>query len=169
MMRAAIVLAMISVLTGCVTTSHSVPQRDVARIAMGQTVDGRDTRIIKDGNQVLPVSEVFDPIMKEAGFELNRRDRSYGLSPHTGTTYTSDYGLTGRAYSGFVRCLTIVDTKSVSISFRVVASGHNKKDFPPSEEVRALAARVRPEIMKVLSSRFPDRAIQVTDVYWEDK
>jgi len=167
-MRASVVLAMIS-LTGCVTTSHSLAMRDVATIMMGPSVDGRNAKIIKDGNQVLPVAEVFDPIMNAAGFELNWRDRSYGLSPHTGTTYTSDYRLTGRPYSGFVRCLTIVDTKSISISFQVFESAHQRGDFPPSGEVRALALRVTPEIKEVLSSRFPNRAIQVAEAYWGDK
>jgi hypothetical protein len=122
--------------------------------------------MIKQSDDILTLSKGLDSIMATVGFKLRDRHRSYYISPPTGTTYFSDYNLEEKQYAGWVHCLVKIDARNVEISFEIGESQHDKKDFPPQEDIRRLTITLTPLVRDYLLSRFPERAIKVSEVYW---
>ncbi|HNE32523.1 MAG TPA: hypothetical protein PK365_09105, partial [Nitrospira sp.] len=154
-------------LTGCVTAEMILGQRPVTKVKMGSTVDYPGRPFIDASDEIFSLSQQLDPIMRSGNFELKERIQSYGLLPHTGTTYTSDYRLQDKRFEGWVRCLITIDSKDITVSFMTVESQHGKRDYPPAEEVRSLAANITPKLRSYLQSRFPERALEVSELYWQ--
>lgn len=161
-----LVISLTVLATGCITPSHRLASRDLTLVTMGSMVDGNKNRMIKQSDDILALSKGLDSIMATVGFKLRDRHWSYYISPTTGTTYISDYDLKEKQYSGWVRCLTKIDAKNIEISFEIGESKHDKKDFPPQEEIRELTVKLTTPIRNYFSSRFPERAIKVSEIYW---